>query len=129
MANSRARDLRKVMTRAEVKLWQHLRELRSLGHHFRRQSPLTPYIVDFECWRSRVIVEVDGHQHGFDDHKQRDKVRDQELQKRGYKILRFSNGEVDRELDGVLEVIRNALLEESTPHPAASRPPSPGGEG
>ena len=128
MSNTRARDLRKSMTRAEVRPWLRLRELRALGHHFRRQSPLAPYIVDFECRRSRVIVEVDGHQHGFDDHKQRDGARDQELQRRGYTVLRFSNGEVDREMDGVLEVICSALGR-ATPHPAASRPPSPGGEG
>ena len=44
-----------------------LRELRTIGHHFRRQSPIASYIVDFECRRSRLVVEVDGHQHGFDD--------------------------------------------------------------
>jgi very-short-patch-repair endonuclease len=70
MANARARDLRKSMTRTEVKLWQRLRELRTLGHHFRRQSPLAPYIVDFECRRSRLVVEVDGHQHGYDENRQ-----------------------------------------------------------
>jgi very-short-patch-repair endonuclease len=128
MSNLRARDLRKSMTRAEVKLWLRLSELRLLGHHFRRQSPLTPYVVDFESRRSRVIIEVDGHQHGLDEHRRRGATRDQELQKRGYTILRFSNGEVDRELDGVLQVICSALVEQP-PHPAASRPPSPGGEG
>jgi hypothetical protein len=49
MANEIARKLRKAMTRQEVKLWVKLRELRALGHHFRRQSPLVNYIVDFEC--------------------------------------------------------------------------------
>jgi very-short-patch-repair endonuclease len=117
------------MTPPEVKLWLRLRELRPLGHHFRRQSPLKPYVVDFECRRSRIIVEVDGHQHGIDEHRRRDKVRDQELIKRGYKVLRFSNSEVEREMDAVLEVIRIALLEENSPHPAPSAPPSPGGEG
>jgi very-short-patch-repair endonuclease len=126
MANDRARGLRKSMTRQEVKLWVRLREFHALGHHFRRQSPLAPYIVDFECRRSRVIVEVDGHQHGFDQHRQRDQVRDKALADRGYKVLRFSNGEIDQEIEGVLEVILSAL---ASPHPAASRPPSPGGEG
>jgi len=114
------------MTRQEVKLWLRLRELRSIGHHFRRQSPLKPYVVDFECRRSRVVVEVDGHQHGYDEHRRRDSMRDRELEKRGYMVLRFSNGEVDREMDGVLEIIRLTL---TFPHPAPSAPPSPGGEG
>ena len=126
MANSRARDLRQSMTRQEVKLWLRLRALRALGYHFRRQSPLPPYVVDSECRKARVIVEVDGHQHGFDEHRRRDGVRDEELARRGYKILRFSNGEVGREIDGVLQTIVAAL---ASPHPAPSAPPSPGGEG
>jgi very-short-patch-repair endonuclease len=129
MANEQARKLRKSMTPQEVKLWVKLRNLRSIGHHFRRQSPLRPYIVDFECRRSQLIVEVDGNQHGFDNHRRRDNIRDAELKQRGYKILRFSNVEVDREMDGVLESIRFALGTEKEPHPAASRPPSPSWKG
>ena len=116
MANEIARKLRKSMTRQEVKLWGKLRELREIGHHFRRQSPLASYIVDFECRRSRLIIEVDGHQHGFDEHRLRDKIRDKVLADLGFRILRFGNFEVDREFDGVLEAIRLALEE---PHPAA----------
>jgi very-short-patch-repair endonuclease len=126
MPSIRARELRKSMTRQEVKLWLRLRELRMIGHHFRRQSPLSPYVVDFECRRSHLIVEVDGHQHGYDGYRRRDEMRDKALTDRGYRVLRFSNGEVDREIEGVLETIRLAL---ASPHPAASRPPSPGGEG
>jgi very-short-patch-repair endonuclease len=114
------------MTRQEVKLWQRLRDLRSIGRHFRRQSPLIPFIVDFECRRARIIVEVDGHQHGFDESRKRDAARDRALTERGCRILRFSNGEADRELNGVMEAICLAL---ASPHPAASPPPSPGGEG
>lgn len=128
MTTAVARNLRKAMTSQEVKLWRRLRELRALGHHFRRQSPLTPFVVDFECRRSRVIVEVDGHQHGYDEHQERDRIRDRELANRGYKVLRFSNGEIDREMNGVLQTIC-AALDERSPHPAAVRPPSPGGEG
>jgi very-short-patch-repair endonuclease len=129
MGSSRARELRKAMTPHEVKLWLRLRTLRSIGYHFRRQSPLTPYVVDFECRQSRLVIEVDGDQHGFDEHRRRDNSRDEALQKRGYRILRFSNAEVSRELEGVMEVIYLALKD---PHPAArlrSRPPSPDGEG
>jgi very-short-patch-repair endonuclease len=128
MANDVARKLRKAMTRQEVKLWVKLRELRALGHHFRRQSPLANYVVDFECRRSRIVIEIDGHQHGFDEHRRRDTERDRVLQQLGYRVLRFGNYEVDREFDGVLEAIRLAL--EARPHPAAARPPSPrSGEG
>ncbi|MEN3384872.1 MAG: hypothetical protein V7608_4916 [Hyphomicrobiales bacterium] len=123
MANEIARKLRKAMTRQEVKLWVKLRELRALGHHFRRQSPLVNYIVDFECRRSRLVIEVDGNQHGFEDHRRRDEIRDKTLRELGYRILRFANFEVEREFDGVCEAIWLAL--ETGPHPAAARPPSP----
>ena len=129
MPSSRARDLRKSMTPQEVKLWLRLRELRALGHHFRRQSPLKPYVVDFECRKSLLIVEVDGHQHGFDGHRERDAARDEALKRRGYRILRFSNGDVAREIEGAMEAIHLAL---TNPHPAArlrALPPSLAGEG
>jgi very-short-patch-repair endonuclease len=123
MANERARSLRKTMTPQEVKLWVHLRSLRAKGHHFRRQSPLPPYIVDFECRRSRLIVEVDGGQHGETENAKRDKARDEFLTKAGYRVLRFWNNEVNGVLEAIIEALQNA------PHPAATRPPSPKGEG
>jgi very-short-patch-repair endonuclease len=122
MANEFARKLRKTMTRQEVKLWVELRELRAIGHHFRRQSPLANYIVDFECRRSRRVIEVDGDQHGYDEHRRRDQVRDRVLSELGYRILRFANFEVDREFDGVLEAIRLAL----EANPTAARPDGDG---
>jgi very-short-patch-repair endonuclease len=109
MANARARELRKTMSRQEVKLRVRLRELRTLGFHFRRQSPLDRYIVDFECRRTRVVVEIDGNQHGFDDHRIRDERRDLTLNALGYRVLRFTNQEVDRNMDGVLETIHRAI--------------------
>jgi very-short-patch-repair endonuclease len=129
MANEQARRLRKTMTKQEVKLWVRLRALRELGFHFRRQSPILSYIVDFECRRARLIVEVDGGQHAMDDGRERDGLRDAVLNDAGYEILRFWNHEVDRELNAVMETIHRKLLAKQDPHPAASRPPSPGGEG
>jgi very-short-patch-repair endonuclease len=130
VANERARGLRKNLTPQEVKLWARLRELRQLGFHFRRQSPIKPYIVDFECRKSRLIVEVDGGQHGFESTMIRDAQRDAILQLHGYRVLRFWNHEIDSDLDAVLSVILNSLRE--PPHPDArsrSHPPSPKGEG
>jgi very-short-patch-repair endonuclease len=117
MANANARKLRKQMTRQEVKLWLRLRALRELGLHFRRQSPIGPYIVDFECRRARLVVELDGGQHGFDANANRDRIRDSALKAKGYSVLRFWNSDVDDALDGVLEAIVSAAS--TTPHPAA----------
>jgi len=128
MASGAARSLRKRMTPQEVKLWARLRQLRELGFHFRRQSPIPPYIVDFECRRWRLIVEVDGGQHGFDRNLANDANRDLALQKAGYRVLRFWNNQIDQELDGVVDAILAALAKESPPGSLRS-PPSPCGEG
>jgi very-short-patch-repair endonuclease len=131
MANENARSLRKTMTRQEVKLWQHLRQLRQLGHHFRRQSPIAPYIVDFECRRSKLVVELDGSQHASTSILTRDAVRDRHLQERGYRVLRFWNNQIDRELDGVITTILDVLepLRPTRLAPKRREPPSPRGEG
>jgi hypothetical protein len=55
------------MTPQEVKLWVHLRSWRKRGFHFRRQSPREGYI-DFVCMKHRLVIEVDGGQHNFDQH-------------------------------------------------------------
>src|ERR1051326_4317837 len=129
MANAIARKLRKSTPPQEVKLWVKLRELRAVGHHFRRQSPILNYIVDFECRRSRIIVEVDGTQHGFDANRERDLARGEHLGRAGYNVLRFANSEIDRELDAVMQVIffRSRIV---SPHPvprcARNHPPLAG---
>jgi very-short-patch-repair endonuclease len=109
MANELARKLRKRMTRQESILWVRLRELKALGFHFRRQSPIADFIVDFECRRRRVVVEIDGTQHGFAGNQQRDASRDQALSELGYRVLRFGNPDVEANLEGVLEAIWLAL--------------------
>jgi very-short-patch-repair endonuclease len=129
MANPIARRLRKSMTPQEVKLWVHLRSWRSRGYHFRRQSPRQGYIVDFVCMKHMLVIEIDGGQHNFDEHHARDVQRDAKLTSEGFRVLRFWNSDVDRNLDGVLESI-DAVLTEGLPHPAAiGGHPPPAGEG
>jgi very-short-patch-repair endonuclease len=128
MANPVARRSRKTMTPQEVKPWVHLRSWRSRGFHFRRQSPRQGYIVDFVCMKHRLVIEVDGGQHNFDEHHVRDVRRDAKLTSEGFRTLRFWNSDIDRNLDGVLESI-DAVLTEGSPHPAAcgGHPPLAGG--
>jgi very-short-patch-repair endonuclease len=117
-----ARRLRRNATNAEQQLWYRLRSRSLYGMKFIRQEPVGPYIVDFVCREHRLVIEVDGGQHCENEH---DVVRDQWLLEHGYRVLRFWNNEVIENIEGVLEVIANAL-----PHdgPAPS-PPSSGGEG
>jgi very-short-patch-repair endonuclease len=119
MANAFARQLRKRMTPQEAKLWVQLRELRAHDLHFRRQSPIDGYIVDFVCFGSRVIVEIDGGQHAINTNQ--DRARDEHFERNGFRVLRFWNSDVDLNLDGVIETIHRAC---QVPHPGALRAPT-----
>lgn len=120
---ARARKLRREMTGPEQKLWQKLRGHRLLGLHFRRQVPIGPYVADFHCHAARLIIELDGDQHGFPDRAEADKRRDEFLSERGWRVLRFSNWQVMNEFESVLLTIESLV---STHAPSQ---PSPDGEG
>ena len=109
MANARARWLRANQTDAERALWLRLRELRQQGHHFRRQAPIGPYIADFVCHSARLVIEVDGGQHGLDDEAAADARRTLWLEGEGYRVLRFWNPDILGNMDGVMQVVREAL--------------------
>jgi very-short-patch-repair endonuclease len=100
------------MTEAEKRIWFRLRGHRLKGMSFRRQFPLGPYIVDFACLDARLIVEIDGGQHGKN---QRDKVRGAWLASQGFTILRFWNNDVLSNTNGVIERIVEALNESLSP--------------
>ena len=111
-----ARHLRRNFTPAEASFWILLHPLRQSGWHFRRQAPIGPYIVDFACKRSRLIVEIDGDSHYTDPGIARDTIRSAYLASRGYRILRFTNHDVLANPDGVFETVTTVLAEfKSTP--------------
>jgi very-short-patch-repair endonuclease len=89
-----ARRLRRSMTKAECALWVELRRLPLKGTHFRRQAPFGPFIADFLCHRARLIVEVDGGSHDSLERSSHDAERQQWIESRGYRVLRFTNAEV-----------------------------------
>ena len=102
----RAKELRQTMTPAETILWQQLRNLQLDGLKFRRQQPLGPFIADFYCAEHRLIVEVDGSVH---DHQQeRDAARTAYFEQQGYRLIRFRNEAVEKELNAVLAAIQEA---------------------
>jgi very-short-patch-repair endonuclease len=108
MANEQARHLRKNATLAERILWARLRLLRPQGFHFRRQAPIGRYIVDFVCVREKLIIELDGSQHGERMARIYDEARTAYLNSRGYRVLRFWNADVLRNNVEVAEVIAAA---------------------
>jgi very-short-patch-repair endonuclease len=115
---AQARQLRASSTGVEEKLWRLLRSRRLAGAKFRRQVPLGPWIADFVSFEHKLIVEADGSQHAESD---RDRVRDADLQARGFRVLRFWNNEILQNPNGVLEAILASL--EEAPSPGGLRPP------
>jgi very-short-patch-repair endonuclease len=100
-----ARVLRRDLTPAERRLWHALRDRRLQAVKFRRQAPLGSYIVDFLCISNKIVVEVDGSQHG---ENRRDQIRDAWLEREGYRVMRFWNHEVTFNQEGVLATIAAA---------------------
>lgn len=99
-----ARTLRRTMTDAEKLLWQGLRA-EQFGVKFRKQHPIGNYIADFACLNPRIIIELDGGQHNEEKNTRRDDERTRFLELQGFKVLRFWNNEVMKNLGGVLEKI------------------------
>lgn len=100
-----AKSMRRQMTDAELKLWNELRAHRLMGLGFRRQVPIAGYIADFACADKRVIVELDGSQHGEAGQSTVDATRTQRLEKDGWTVLRFWNDDVLGDIDGVCQHI------------------------
>jgi very-short-patch-repair endonuclease len=101
--------LRHHQTRAEHRLWLQLRIKRIARRRFRRQVRLDRYVVDFACFSLRLIIEVDGPSHELTPAQ--DAVRTRRLEAQGYRVIRFSNEQVMRELDSVVETIRAVIAE------------------
>lgn len=97
--------MRRVMTEAELKLWNELRAHRLMGMSFRRQVPIGPYIADFACSAHSLIVEVDGSQHADAEHLPHDEARSVYLKTSDWTILRFWNDDVIRDIDNVYQHI------------------------
>jgi very-short-patch-repair endonuclease len=97
-----AQTLRATPTDCEARMWNALRAGRLQGLKFKRQVPLGRYIVDFVCFGSRLVVEVDGGQHNG---SVQDEVRDAWLQAQGFVVRRYWNHEVLGNLEGVLSDI------------------------
>jgi very-short-patch-repair endonuclease len=101
---AKARSLRRSASVTEQLLWRLLRDRRLEGLKFRRQVPMGPYVVDFVCFRHRLVVEADGPFHD----PARDEARDAWLAGRGLRVLRFPNSVVQNDREVVLERIMDA---------------------
>ena len=114
-----AGDLRHSMTESECLLWEKLRNRKLSGFKFRRQHPCNEIILDFYCHEARLSIEVDGTIHKDDFQRERDKERTFILNKFGIQELRFSNWEVENQIEKVLNKIKEHL--EQSQHPSPGR--------
>jgi very-short-patch-repair endonuclease len=121
----RAAEMRRNPTEPEKRLWRHLSNSQLAGHKFRRQSVVGRFIADFLCPKKALVVEVDGDTHD----EAKDRLRDDILAGRGFRVLRVTNGDVMGNMEGVLRhillTLQEAPLRWDNPHPN----PSPEGEG
>ena len=117
-----AKQLRQNQTPQEQKLWNIIRNHKFNNLKFKRQQPIWKYIVDFLCKDIKLIIEIDGGQHNTPENILTDAQRTQFLQSKGYKVIRFWNNEIDKNLEGclnfILEELNNTPLRPSDTSPA-----------
>ncbi|MRT94222.1 endonuclease domain-containing protein [Ancylomarina sp. 16SWW S1-10-2] len=98
----KAKYLRENMTMAELKLWEVLRNKQVQGLRFRAQHPIDIFIADFYCHSLKLVIEIDGGIHLNAEQKEYDIGREAEINHWGIKIIRFTNAEVEKDIDQVL---------------------------
>ena len=100
-----AKENRKNMTDEEKKVWYQI--LRGREPKFHRQRIIGNYIVDFYCPKLKLIIEIDGYQHFYEENKEYDGKRTEYLEKLGFYVLRFENTEVNKDFENVCYIINN----------------------
>ncbi|WP_425390328.1 endonuclease domain-containing protein [Ekhidna sp.] len=105
---TKARKLRNEATKAEAVLWKHVLRASGIGYPFRRQRPIDNYIVDFVSLPLKLIIEIDGITHSYEDVAENDKIRQKKLEELGYKVIRIPDDAILSNVDRV----RNFLIEE-----------------
>ena len=94
------------MTEGERKLWSELRQFRrSFGLHVRKQAPVGPFIADFVIHAKMIVIEVDGEHHFQAERMEKDLVHDRWFAGQGYKVIRFTTGDLAESFDGCIEEI------------------------
>lgn len=93
------------MPTAEVILWSELQGKRLNGLKFRRQYGISRYVVDFYCPKLKLAIELDGDSHATPDAEKYDKRRQEYIENKGIKVIRYDNNDVYTNLDGVISDI------------------------
>jgi very-short-patch-repair endonuclease len=116
---ARAREMRGHLTAAELKLWDKLRGDQLCGLRFRRQHRIGSYIADFYCSEAKLVIEIDGDSH--DERQAYDEMRTHWMsQQKGLRVVRFTNDEVMKHLEAVLQSIATECSNAARPSPQPS---------
>ena len=106
-----AQTLRKNMTKEEKRLWYDF--LKKLPVSVHRQKTIESYIVDFYIASHKIVIELDGSQHGEPENREADTIRDKSLGEYGIRVLRYSNKQIKQNFRGVcLDILRELEIEE-----------------
>ncbi len=103
----KANRLRKQMTPAEMMLWERLKNKQICNVRFRRQHPIDLFIADFFCFAAKLVVEVDGAVHAAQ--KEYDIGRTAEMERYGIEVTRFSNDEIENNIEMVVRNIKEKI--------------------
>lgn len=106
-----ARQLRNQSTKSEIKLWQFLKGKQLKGYRFIRQKPLLNYIVDFYCYDLKLVIELDGYTHDFEEGQNRDFKKQQELEGVGLMVVHFTDKDVMENIEGVLAHLMRVIID------------------
>ena len=109
---SKAKELRNTLTPAEQVFWLRLKE-QFPKYKFRRQHPISIYIVDFYCHKLKLAIEIDGSVHDSEEAKLNDVKRQNDLETLNLIVIRFTNNQVKNEIELVIERI-SATMEKIT---------------
>ena len=108
------------MTKAEASLWKYvLKGKRMSGYQFRRQRPIDQYIVDFVCLPLKLVIEVDGITHTYENAPQKDRLREERLNELGFSVIRFTDGEILSSINRVFNKIESVVQEIASLPPTA----------
>ncbi|MEP0985407.1 histidinol dehydrogenase [Ekhidna sp.] len=122
---TKARKLRNEATKAEAILWKHVLRASGIGYPFRRQRPIDNYIVDFVSIPLKLIIEIDGITHSYEDTAENDDIRQRKLEGLGYKVIRIPDDAILSNVDRVRNYLKEIL--ENLPTSTSSNSPFRGG--
>ena len=106
----KAKALRNNMTISETKLWEYLKGKKLLGLRFRPQHPIDIFIADFYCHPVKLVIEIDGGIHQTIEQKEYDIGRTAELNYWGIEVIRFTNEEIEKDINSIIEIIKQLCL-------------------